>query len=61
MDEDREMSLLYHVNHSVKGDGKMEKPELKGTEKYMAFQPTFKIKSTNGVMYDLDECYFIEE
>ena len=58
-DEDTEKRLLYRVNHSRKGDGTMEKPELKGVEKFYAIQPVFHIESTNGVTYKLDECYFI--
>jgi hypothetical protein len=59
VDEDTEKKLLYRVNHSRKGDGTMEKPELKGVEKFYAIQPIFHIESTNGVTYKLDECYFI--
>ena len=60
MDEDSEKSLVYFANHA-KGRGDMEKPELKGEEKYMAFQPTFHIRSTNGVFYDLKDCFFLEK
>ena len=58
-DEDTEKRLLYRVNHSPKGDGTMEKPELKGVEKFYAIQPVYHIESTNGVSYKFDECYFI--
>ncbi len=60
MDEDSEKSLVYFANHA-KGRGDMEKPVLKGEEKYMAFQPKFQIKSTNGVFYDLEDCFFLEK
>ncbi len=59
MDEDREKALIYGVNQ-VKGRGDMKKPEIKGEVSYMAFQPTFHIKSTKGIIYDLTDCYFIE-
>jgi hypothetical protein len=59
MDEDSEKSLAYFANQA-KGRGDMEKPELKGEERYMAFQPKFQIKSTNGIFYDLEDCFFIE-
>jgi len=59
-DEDTENSLKYFVDHSVKGSKTMEKPEPKKDIQYMAFQPTFHIESTNGVFYDLKECYFLE-
>ena len=48
------------MDHSVKGSKTMEKPEPKKNIQYMAFQPTFHIESTNGVFYDLKECYFLE-
>ena len=60
LDEDSENILVYKVNHSVKGDKTMEKPEPKKTFKYMATQPNFHIRSTNGVTYDLKDCYFID-
>ena len=60
LDEESENMLMYRVNHSVKGDKTMEKPEPKKTIKYMATQPNFHIRSTNGVTYDLKDCYFID-
>lgn len=60
IDEDSENMLLYAVDHSVKGTKTKEKPEPKGTVKYMATQPNFHIRSTNGVTYDLIDCYFID-
>jgi hypothetical protein len=59
LDEDSEKKLSYRVNHSVKGDKTMEKPELKGTSFYMASRPDFRIVSTNGITYDYTECFFI--
>lgn len=59
VDEDAEKMVKYRVNHSPKGDGTMEKPDLKGEERYMAFQPQFHVESTNGVHYKFTECYFI--
>ena len=59
LDEDAEKMVKYRVNHSPKGDGTMEKPELKGEERYMALQPQFHIESTKGVHYKFSECYFI--
>jgi hypothetical protein len=59
MDEDSENALAYLANHK-KGRGDMEKPERKSSVRYMAFQPTFHIRSTNGVIYDLKDCFFIE-
>lgn len=59
MDEDSEKKIAYSVDHSMKGTKTMEKPELTGVEKYMAFRPEFNIESTNGVHYKLSECYFI--
>lgn len=61
LDEDSEKKISYRVNHSVKGDKTMEKPELKDTEFYMASRPDFRIVSTKGVTYDFNECFFIEE
>ena len=60
MDEDSEKTLVYFANHA-KGRGDMEKPESKGGERYMASQPKFQIKSTNGVFYDLEDCFFLEK
>jgi hypothetical protein len=59
-DEDTQNSLRYIADHSVKGTKKMEKPVLIGEERYMAFQPQIIIESTNGIFYDLKECYFIK-
>ena len=58
-DEDTENSIKYVVDHSVKGTKTMEKPETKDEIQYIAFQPTFQIESTNGIFYDLKECYFL--
>jgi hypothetical protein len=57
-DEDTQNSLAYVVDHSVKGTKTMEKPVLKGEERYMAFQPQIIIESTNGILYELKDCYF---
>jgi hypothetical protein len=59
MDEDSEKKIIFHVNHSPKGDKTMEKPKLKGEEIYMAFKPKFHVESTKGVVYDFEECYFL--
>lgn len=59
-DEDTQKKLLYKVNHSVKGDKTMEKPTLEGEEFYTAYQPKFIIVSTNGVHYDFEECYLLD-
>lgn len=58
VDEDSEKKILYKVNHSPKGDGTMEKPELKGDDYYMASRPELHIESTNGVHYEFNECFF---
>lgn len=58
-DEDSEMKLKYSVDHSPKGTRTMDKPELKGVDKYIATQPIFHVESTKGVHYKFSECYFI--
>jgi hypothetical protein len=60
MNEDRENAMLYLVN-KAKGRGDMKKPEMKGEEPYMAYQPVFQIISTKGIVYDLVDCFFIED
>lgn len=59
LDEDTENRLAYLFNHSVKGDKTMERPESKGTEEYTASRPEFHVRSTNGIIYGFNECYFI--
>lgn len=58
IDEDSEMILKYRLDHSPKGTGTMDKPELKGVDKYIATQPIFHVESTKGVHYKFTDCYF---
>jgi hypothetical protein len=37
----------------------MEKPELKEMREFFAIRTEFKIRSTNGVLYEFDKCYII--
>lgn len=60
-DEDTQNSLTYVADHSVKGTKTMEKPVPNGEERYIAIQPQIIIESTNGILYDLIDCYFLSE
>lgn len=60
-DEDSENKFKYMIDHSVKGSKTMEEPKLTGEEPYTASQPKFHVRSTNGIIYDFNECYFINE
>lgn len=60
-DEDTQNSLSYIADHSVKGTKTLEKPVLSGEKRYIALQPQILIESTNGVIYELKDCYFLTE
>jgi hypothetical protein len=59
MDFDSENKIKFMVDHSPKGTKTMETPKLNGDDFYTAFRPEIKIRSTNGVIYDFEECFFI--
>ena len=59
--EDTENMIKFHINHSSKGDKTMEKPTTKDEETYIATQPKFYVKSTNGITYDFYECFFMSK
>ena len=59
LDENRSKLLSYKIDHSVKGTQTMEKPELKEMREFFATRTEFKIRSTNGVLYEFDKCYII--
>jgi hypothetical protein len=61
LDGDSEKKLTFFVDRSPKGTKTMEPPNLNGTEFYMALRPEIHIESTNGVMYDFKECFFINK
>lgn len=60
-DEGTQNSLAYIADHSVKGTKTMEKPVPNNEERYIAIQPQINIESTNGILYELKDCYFLSE